>query len=224
MDCPSVTPNLSRINYDLHRQKSGQLDSFWHNKNPHTFSESLFDHPAIWFEVGAGSGWFFTSLAEMHPDKRLIAMERSRMRGRRLVHRTRRTGLPNIHGFRGNAIGAMIHEVPTESVERLYILYPCPWPRNSQRKNRWYLHPLMNHFFRCLKPGGLMIWASDQEFFINEAHYVCVDKYALTELAWGKISPNPYNHIDQFPNGRTKFEFTFMQQGLPCYELIVAKK
>ena len=68
-----------------------------------------------------------------------------------------------------------------------------------------------------------MIWASDQEFYINEAEYVCRTQYGLTQLAWGQIEPNPYNHLDQFPQGRTKFEFTFLQSSQPCYELIVAK-
>ncbi|MBI1859371.1 MAG: hypothetical protein HYR96_00440 [Deltaproteobacteria bacterium] len=211
------------MNYDLARLRPEQLESYWDEKKPNHFPTGTFEHPGIWFELGAGTGWFFTSLAAQHPDKRLIAIERSRMRGRRLVQRCKRTGLANILGFRGNAIGALVNEVPTESLERLYILYPCPWLRNSQRKNRWYLHPLMKHFHRVLKPEGLMIWASDREFYINEAEYVCRTQYNLKGLAWGQITPNPYNHLDQFPQGRTKFEFTFLQSGQPCYELIVTK-
>ncbi len=215
--------NTARINYDLARLRPEKFDIYFHSRGVRTFSPGLFDHPRIWFEIGAGSGWFFTSLAELHPETRLVAVERSRMRGKRLVHRSRRTGLPNIFGFRGNAIRAMIDEVPSESLERLYILYPCPWTKTSQRGNRWYLHPIMRHLYRCLKPGGLLIWASDQEFYIHEARYVCVQKFGFRELAWGRLEPNPLNHLAAFPQGRTKFEHGFLGQGLSCYELIVTK-
>ena len=147
----------------------------------------------------------------------------SRMRGKRLVKKAARSGLPNLAGFRGNAIPTLIHGIPSESVERVYLLYPCPWVRNSQRKNRWYVHPIMPHLVRILKKGGLLIWASDQKFYIDEAAFVSENIYKMKPLVCGPISLNPYNDLQDFPSGRTKFEQTFLRQGMPCYEAIVTK-
>lgn len=159
----------------------------------------------------------------MHPDRCLVAIERSKMRGQRLVRKVAKTQRPNLFGFRGNAIPTLIHGVPTSAIERVYLMYPCPWPKNAQRKNRWYLHPIMPHLVRVLRKDGLMIWTSDQKFFIDEARWVCETIYGLKVLAHGEIAPNPYNHLDQFPGGRTKFEQCFLRQGQPCYEVIVQK-
>jgi tRNA G46 methylase TrmB len=117
----------------------------------------------------------------------------------------------------------MVRGVPDARIDRTYILYPCPWPKTAHRRNRWYLHPIMPHLVRTLKPGGRLVWASDQEFYIDEARFVCESRYGLEVLAHGAISPNPYNDLEAFPGGRTKFERTFLEGGQPCYELVVRK-
>ena len=220
--------NQGRLNWDLksqgHASGNGQYEKYWAERNIQVLPPELFENkPRIWLEVGAGSGWFFVEMARQYPDTFLIAIERSKERGRRLVRKAGKSGLNNIAAFRGNAIPALIHCVPTASVDRVYILYPCPWQKNAQRKNRWYLHPIMPHLVRILKEGGLLIWASDQKFYIDEAHFVCREKYGLTPLAHGELAPNPYNDLDRFPGGRTKFESSFLTQGQPCYELVVRK-
>jgi tRNA (guanine-N7-)-methyltransferase len=219
-----VTPpelNIARLRYDVtSRPDAGRYERFWETKQSHIPPEIFRDHPKVWLEVGAGTGWFFTELARRNADTMFVAVERERMRGRRLERKTSRANLPNLAGFRGNAIPALIHEIPAASVERIYILYPCPWPKMSQRRHRWYLHPIMPHLLRVLKKDGLIVWASDQKFYIDEAKYVCETFHNLETLVHGEIAVNPYNGLEHFPGGRTKFERTFLASGQPCYELI----
>ncbi len=213
--------NVSRMEYDLRDRGRKRYDAYWEGNHRPVFPPALFDSDVpVWLEIGAGSGWFFVSLAELHPSHRLLAVERCRMRAKRLVRRAKRSGLPNLFAFRGNAIPAVIHQIPERRLDRIYILYPCPWVRMSQRKNRWYLHPMMPHLVRCLRPGGHLIWASDQRFYIEEAKYVSERHYGLTTRACGELKPNPYNSLDLFPQGRTKFEHSFLSSGVPCYELV----
>jgi release factor glutamine methyltransferase len=214
--------NAARIAWDLRRRANTAVyEDYWKSRNFSFIPAELFQgQRPVWLEIGAGSGWFFTEMAKRHPENQFIAVERCKKRGTRLVRKTSRAGLPNLAGFRGNAIPALIHGIPTASVERIYILYPCPWPRMSQRKNRWYLHPIMPHLQRILKPGGLLVWASDQKFYIDEARYVSEHNFGFEILAHGAIAPNPHNALELFPEGRTKFERTFLGQGLPCFEVI----
>ena len=214
--------NATRLAWDLkRRQNIEKFESFWKKKNISFIPRTLFqEKKSVWLEIGAGSGWFFTEMARRNPETQFIAVERARDRGTRLVRKAKRSGLPNLAGFRGNAIPALLHGIPAGSVDRVFILYPCPWVKNSQRKNRWYLHPIMPHLARILKPGGELVWASDQKFYIDECQWVSEQRHPLHTLKVGTISPNEWNGLEPFPTGRTKFERTFLGQGQPCYELV----
>jgi tRNA (guanine-N7-)-methyltransferase len=212
-----------RLDWDLSIRATEKFDNYWLQKKKNLLPENIFRKRRLWLEIGAGTGAFFLELARLHPETEFIAIERCRMRAKRLVKRTARSGLPNLHAIRGNAISALIGDVPAESIAKIFILYPCPWPKTSQRLNRWYLHPIMPHLDRVLKPDGILVWSSDQEFYVNEAQYVCQKSYGMETLSHGRISPNAYNHIADFPGGRTKFESAFQSAGTTCYELIVRK-
>lgn len=214
--------NPTRLAWDLaRRQNTDRFEDYWKGRNTQFIPESLFTgERKAWLEIGAGSGWFFTEMARRHPDTQFIAVERAKDRAVRLVRKVKKSGLDNLAGFRGNAVPALIHGIPSESLDRVFILYPCPWPRNSQRRNRWYLHPVMRHLVRILRPGGILVWASDQKFYIDEAHWVCKERHPFEILKVGEIAPNPWNGLEPFPEGRTKFERTFLGQGQSCHELI----
>jgi tRNA (guanine-N7-)-methyltransferase len=218
--------NSSRIEWDLKNSPSHQkYEDFFkeENRKAPSVPEHFLKPQTLWLEIGAGTGQFFESLARLNPDKNLVAVERDRMRGKRLARRTEESGLSNFLGIRGNAISALIKGIPANSLERIYILYPCPWPKNSHRKHRWHFHPVMPNLLATLEPGGLIILASDQKFYVDEAHYVWEKQYGLEVVKVGEISPHPVNGLELFPEGRTKFERTFLGKGQPCYELIVRK-
>lgn len=215
--------NLTQTNWDLNQREHSQAlnEKYWLDKGHTPIPTELFaQHSKIWLEIGAGTGGFFLELAKENPDSHLVAIERCKIRSGRMIQKFLKSSLKNIQGFRGNAIPALVTGIPSESVERIYILYPCPWPKNAHRKNRWYLHTAMAHLVRILKPGGLLIWASDQEFYIREATFVSESKYQLKTLSSGKLSPNDFNDLSLFPKGRTSFESKFMAANLPCFELI----
>lgn len=215
--------NFSQTNWDLKQSEQSQAlnEKYWLDKGHTPIPRDIFEnHPKIWLEIGAGTGGFFLELAKTNPEAHLIAIERCKIRSGRMIQKFLKSQVPNIQGFRGNAIPALITGIPSESVERIYILYPCPWPKNAHRKNRWYLHTAMAHLVRILKPGGLLIWASDQEFYIREATFVSETKYQLTTLSSGKLLANEWNNLASFLRGRTSFESKFLLSNQPCFELV----
>jgi len=217
--------NFARVSRDVRASRFAAYDAYWKQQDKRLIPQSLFesDKP-LWMEIGAGTGAFFVEMARQNPDRHFIAVERDKERGKILAKKTVKVGLSNFLGLRGNVIPPLICEIPDASLERIYILYPCPWPKTSQRKNRWYLHPVMPHLLRILKPGGLIVWASDQSFYIEEARFTCQTHYQMEVLAFGEIAPNIYNDLAKFPGGRSKFERTFLASGQPCYELVVSKR
>lgn len=212
--------NATRLRWDLGKRKDHEVFESYLKGSYELFSPEIFKgtHP-IHLEIGAGTGHFIMEMAKANPDITFLAVERDRMRGNALAKKSKKAALPNLIGLRGNAVPAVIHAIPSGRLNTIYILYPCPWPKNNQRKHRWYLHPMMPHLIRVLENQGTLVWASDQKFYIDEARYVCENHYQLKILSHGPILslPEPFTH------GRTKFEKTFLQKGQPCYELIVQK-
>ena len=222
----SPSANLSQTNWDLQKREQVQSlnEKYWLDKGHTPIPTELFrNHPRVWLEIGAGTGGFFLELAKKNPESHLIAIERCKIRSGRMIQKFTKSLVPNVQGFRGNAVPALITGIPSESIERIYILYPCPWPKNAHRKNRWYLHTVMPHMVRILKPGGLLIWASDQEFYIREATFVSETKYHLKTLYSGTTKANQWNNLEDFPQGRTSFEAKFLSSNQPCFELISQK-
>lgn len=228
MNFETSTINISRLDWDLRRRLQcpveGQFENYWEKRKVEVIPAKHFERPGeIWLEIGAGSGTFFVEMARRYPETFLIAIERAKDRATRLVRKAAKSRLPNLAGVRGNAIPALMTGVPSDRLSRIYIMYPCPWPKTAHRKNRWYLHPVMPHLIRILRPGGRIIWTSDQKFYIDEARFVCESRYGLKILTHAEITPNAYNDLGNFPGGRTKFERTFLAAGNQCYEVVVEK-
>jgi len=215
--------NRTRIRLDLIRSQQERYYEYWKSQH-RTIPEEVFDSKKqIFLEIGAGSGSFFLELARRHPEVFFLAIERDRMRAKSLLKRTKRAGFSHMASYRGNIIPNVVHGIPDESVDRIYLLYPCPWTKTSSRRNRWYLHPIMPHMVRVLKKNGLMLWTSDQKFYIDEARYVCEHHFNMTPLVHGPLTPNGYNDLEHFPRGRTKFEQSFMTENIPSFELVAQK-
>lgn len=219
--------NETQMRWDLERGSGKFTETqerfFEHWKERPKLPPEIFRSPRIWLDGGAGSGTFFAELSAQKPEVSFVAIERCRQRGRRLERIAQRVARPNFVGKRGNLIPTMAHAVPAGSLERLYLLYPCPWPKTGQRNNRWYLHPVMPSFVASLRPGGVMVIASDQRFYVDEAAFVLANRYGFRIESHGVLAPNAWNELAAFPEGRTKFERTFLANGQPCYEVVATR-
>lgn len=219
--------STAQIEWDLRKrnaEKNRKYMEYWEKRKFCAIPVDRFsEFKKVSLEIGAGSGDFALKKSLENPENLFVAVERDKNRGKSLEKRSQREQRKNLVGLRGNIIPALSCGVKDASVDTIYVLYPCPWPRNSQRKNRWYLHPLMAHMIRTLKPGGMLVWASDQKFYIDEGAFVCEKIYGLQILSHGVLAPNPWNDLQQMPQGRTKFERNFLESDQPCYELIVQK-
>ena len=51
--------------------------------------------------------------------------------------------------------------MPDQSFERIYLLYPDPWPKARHNKRRFVSAETIGHFHRILQPKGLFLFASD---------------------------------------------------------------
>ena len=164
-------------------------------------------------EVGPGRGDFLMSAAEQNPDKRLVAIEIGKRRHYKMIPRIEKKGLTNILLIGGNARIVLPRYFKPGTFEKVYVLFPDPWP-----KKRHYPHRLMSVEFislltDCLKVGGDLFFATD---FWPYADWV-VDNVA--EVPRLKSLGKPYfTTIDDMAYYRpTFFEQKWRKEGRAIY-------
>jgi tRNA (guanine-N7-)-methyltransferase len=123
--------------------------------------------PRLWLEVGFGSGEHALAQIAAHPEVGLIACEAFDNGICSLLSRLVPEGgeataplPPNLRLWTGDA-RTLLRQMPDQSLDRLFLLFPDPWPKARHAKRR-FVHPaLLPLLARVLKPDAEWRVASD---------------------------------------------------------------
>lgn len=121
----------------------------------------------LWLEIGSGGGEHAAVLAATHPEAGLIACEVYENGICSLLSRIVPEGgeadapLPgNLRIWAGDG-RVLLRLLPDACLERLFLMFPDPWPKTRHAKRR-FVHPgLLGEVGRVLRPGAEWRVASD---------------------------------------------------------------
>jgi tRNA (guanine-N7-)-methyltransferase len=121
----------------------------------------------VWMEVGFGGGEHARALIAAHPDVTLIACEvfeqgLCSMLAALVPEGAEATAPlpPNLRLWDGDA-RALLRELPEACLDRLYLMFPDPWPKARHAKRR-FVHPdIVSLVASRLRPGAEWRAASD---------------------------------------------------------------
>ena len=116
--------------------------------------------PPRWLEIGFGGGEHLAHLAELHPDTNFIGAEPFVNGVAKLLALIEERKLHNIRIYDGDA-RYLLEALPDQSLERIYLLYPDPWPKARHMRRRFVSTGTLAQFHRLLVSGGLFLFASD---------------------------------------------------------------
>jgi tRNA (guanine-N7-)-methyltransferase len=119
----------------------------------------------IWLEIGFGGGEHLARQAECHPEIGFIGCEVFENGVARLVAEIGRRHLANIRIFADDA-GRLLEALPTASVDRLFILFPDPWPKARHNKRRLVSDETLDCLARVMKPGAELRLATDDADYL----------------------------------------------------------
>lgn len=123
-------------------------------------------------EIGPGRGDFLFQLAAENPGKTISAIEFKRKRFEKLARRIESKGVPNIHLYLGDARWVLPREFPDESLERIFILFPDPWPKRRHAKHRLFQESFVREIHRVLKPQGEVFISHDDRNYVSQIREV----------------------------------------------------
>ena len=149
---------------------------------------------------------------------RFAAFERRRERHQQLG---RETG--NLLAVHADAVAWVTHALGPASIDRVILLYPNPYPKNSDRGKRWHAMPFMRKLIETLKPGGELRLVTNERFYSDEAGRFMREIWGLDEVEALCFSAFelPPKIASQVP--RTHFEKKYLARGETCYERLWKK-
>jgi tRNA (guanine-N7-)-methyltransferase len=173
-------------------------------------------------EIGCGVGWHPIAYALAHPERRVIAIEHTRTRFEafeRRVSRHREKGivLSNLFPVQARAEAWVAHALPEACLDRVFLLYPNPYPKTSDLNKRWPAMPFMGFLLSRLKEGGTLELRTNEAFYFEEARRLFASKWGTREIlaeSWCAAPERP---------PETHFERKYLEAGQTCHRLVVSK-
>ena len=150
--------------------------------------ESLFTprHPAtsplrsLWLEIGFGGGEHLAHQASLNPDVGIIGCEPYVNGIAGLLKHIDDHKVSNVRIWQQDA-RLVIERLPDTSVERVFILYPDPWPKLRHHKRRLVSRPLLDSLARVMKPGAQLRIATDD---VDYCTWMLEQTLAHPEFSW----------------------------------------
>lgn len=123
---------------------------------------ALFARPldALWLEIGFGGGEHLSAQAAAHPGIGFIGVEPFVNGVAKLLAAIDAAGLDNIRISDEDA-SRLLPTLPAGSLDRVYLLFPDPWPKRRQRKRRFVSDENLSALARVMRPGAELRFATD---------------------------------------------------------------
>ncbi|MCJ2060761.1 tRNA (guanine(46)-N(7))-methyltransferase TrmB [Methylobacterium sp. J-048] len=149
--------------------------------DPRTLFPALDGAPEeIWLEIGFGGGEHLAAQAEAHPRIGIIGAEPFVNGVVKLLAAIEARSLRNVR-IRDEDVTALLARLPDACLDRVYLLYPDPWPKRRQRKRRFVSDASLAEIGRVLRDGGRFRFASDIDDY---AGWTLVRAARCPVLAW----------------------------------------
>ena len=161
-------------------------------------------------DLGCGDGSFLCELAQRHPNKDFLGIDRLVGRVAQACHKA--AALENVRILNVESSYAVGYLLPERSVETFYLLFPDPWPKRRHQRRRIVKTDFLNAIHRALADDGVFRIATDQLDYFEKIRAVARNQSDFAIL-----------DIEDADLPRTKFERRFSALGAPIYRLVLRK-
>jgi tRNA (guanine-N7-)-methyltransferase len=150
---------------------------------------SLFDGTVeeVWLEIGFGSGEHLAAQARANPNVGLIGVEPFINGVASLMVAVEAEGLRNIRVLTDDA-RLLLRMLEPESLARIFVLFPDPWPKLRHRKRRIVNPSTLASMCRALRPAGELRMATDDPDYAEAIRRALTAQSGLRPLP---IDPRP---------------------------------
>ena len=119
-------------------------------------------------EIGCGDGGFLFQMAQKHPKRNFLGVERLLGRIRKLSKKGQRAGLTNLWLARIEARYVMKYLLPEKAFEVIHVYFPDPWPKDRHARHRLIDGEFPQTAGRLMKKGGVVHLRTDDVTYFKQ--------------------------------------------------------
>jgi tRNA (guanine-N7-)-methyltransferase len=168
----------------------------------------------LFVEIGFGNGEFLEYLGRTYRETAVVGIEVSQACAAKGARRAMAAGLDNVRIMHGDARFLLGRCFEPESVSRLFMNYPCPWPKSRHAARRVTVPAFADLLGRVLKRGGYFELATDVGWYAREAQEV------ITSHGGFESEPIERNPVRPYV---TKYERKWKSMNKETWLLVVRK-
>jgi tRNA (guanine-N7-)-methyltransferase len=173
----------------------------------------------LWLEIGFGNGEYLSHLAALHPQDCFIGVDVFLEGVSALIRRLERQESVNVRVAVDNANIVLLEKIPLNSLNRVVINFPDPWPKKRHHKRRLVQKAFLDLISQRMVSGGQVSlatdWAEYSEWMLEhlEAH-----EDFINTTPQGGFAPQPTNWLT------TSFQKKGQKAGRPARHLLFQKR
>lgn len=124
--------------------------------------ERLFDRSApVVLEIGFGNGETLVAQAATNPERNFLGIEVHEPGIGHCMLNAEEAGVTNLRVVNHDAIDVLKHQVPRDSLARINLYFPDPWPKKRHHKRRIVVPAFLELVADRLGEGGTLNVATD---------------------------------------------------------------
>ena len=150
----------------------------------------------VWLEIGFGGGEHMAEQAQRRPDVLILGAEPFLNGVASAVRHVDERGLTSVRLLQGDA-RHLLTALPDASLDRVFILFPDPWPKTRHHKRRLIQAQWVAELARVLKPGGVLRFATDWADYADWAlrRFLASPNFAWTAERADDWRTPPADHV-----------------------------
>lgn len=174
---------------------------------------------SLWLEIGFGGGEHLAAQAQANPNVGIVGCEPFIDGVAKLLSHVQDSKVENvrIHGDDARQIFPCFQDA---DLDRVFVLFPDPWPKSRHHKRRFIQTQILDDFARMLKDGGELRVASDHMGYVRWtlAHVMRHPEFEWTAETNTDWQTPPEDWI------RTRYEQKALAKGDKCVYLRFRRK
>jgi len=205
---------------NLAQEKQQLLKELWpiYGAEPAALANILQQYNSITIEIGFGMGETLFQMAHANPSKFFLGIEVHRPGIVNLIAKLKQQPVANLRIIEADAMEIFNKYIPDNSIDRVLLFFPDPWPKRKQQKRRLLRQEFLLALQQKSKVDGILHFVTDWEDYALAAL-----KLLSANQNWRNLAG--INTFSTRPTYRplTKFEKRGLKLGHKIWELIFIK-